>query len=246
MAELVEGTQATDVEMRTLRRGGADVTVVHARCEGMPRAGIVLHPDIMGVRDLFVDLSRRIASHGFAVACVEPFARVPEADRAATVADAGARMSWPAGLDDDEQLGDLDAAANLLTVEDDVASVGVLGFCMGGFYTFKAAATERFDAAVACYGMLAVPEGWRGPGQRAPIETAGDVCPTLAIFGSADPWTPLAEIEALRVAWAGRGDCEIVVVEGADHGFIHAPERPAHRADDAARLWPKILGWIGG
>ena len=52
------------------------------------------------------------------------------------------------------------------------------------------------------------------------------MCPTLAIFGSADPWTPAADIDALRAAWSDRPDCEIVVVEGADHGFVHDPDRP--------------------
>ena len=60
------------------------------------------------------------------------------------------------------------------------------------------------------------------------------MCPTLAIFGSIDPWTPAADIDALRTAWQGRADCEIVVIEGADHGFVHDPERDVHRADDAA------------
>ena len=69
--------------------------------------------------------------------------------------------------------------------------------------------------------------------------------PTLAYFGSSDPWTPAADIEALRAAWAGRTDCEIVVVEGADHGFVHDPDREAHRADAAAEAWERTLAWIG-
>jgi carboxymethylenebutenolidase len=245
MAELVEGRQETIVEHRTVRRDDIDLPVVHARCEGMPRAGIVLHPDIMGLRPLFDDMSRRIASHGFAVCAVEPFARRSEAERAAAQ-DGAARFPWIPQLDDDRQLGDLDAAANLLTVEDDVARVGILGFCMGGFYTLKAAATDRYDAAVAFYGMLRVPEPWQGPGQRSPLDTIADVCPTLAIFGSIDQWTPPADIDALRAAWADRSDCEIVVVEGADHGFVHAPDRPVHRPDDAAQLWTRALDWLAG
>ena len=55
---------------------------------------------------------------------------------------------------------------NLLVVDDDVATVSVLGFCMGGHYTFKAASIDRFDAAVAFYGMVRTPEAWRGPGHR--------------------------------------------------------------------------------
>lgn len=245
MAELVEGRQDTIVEHRTLTRDDCEVPVVHARCEGMPRAGVVLHPDIMGLRPLFDDMARRIASHGFAVCAIEPFARRSADERAATQ-DGMQRMGWPPELDEETQLGDLSAAADLLVVEDDISRVGVLGFCIGGFYTLKAAASDRFDAAVAFYGMLRVPDGWRGPGQRDPLDTADQVCPTLAIFGAADTWTPPADIDALRAKWAGRSDCEIIVVEGAEHGFVHAPDRPVHRPDDAAMLWQRALDWLAG
>ena len=49
-------------------------------------------------------------------------------------------------------------------VDDDVSEVSVLGFCMGGMYALKAAATDRFDRAVSFYGMVRVPERLEGPG----------------------------------------------------------------------------------
>ena len=67
------------------------------------------------------------------------------------------------------------------------------------------------------------------------------MAPTLAFFGSTDPCTPAADIDALRAAWSGRTDCEIVVVEGAEHGFVHDPDRDVHRADDAAQAWEHAL-----
>lgn len=229
------------VEHRTLQVDGDDVAVVHARPDGMPVAGLVLHPDIGGLRPLFDDMARLLATYGLAVCVVEPFARAD----AAMLTTLDERMAAVAKLDDDVQLGDLDAAANLLVVEDDVARVSVLGFCMGGYYTYKAAATDRYDAAVSFYGMLRTPENWRGPGhKREPLDIAAGVVPTLAIFGSADVFTPAADIDALREAWRGRDDCEIVVVEGAEHGFVHDPDRPAHRPGDAAELWRRALEWV--
>jgi carboxymethylenebutenolidase len=242
VAELRNGREETSLERRTLARGDATVPVVHARPDGMPRAGIVLHPDIMGIRPLFDDMASRIASHGFAVAMIEPFARKTEAERAAS--DVPTRMGWASGLEDDDVLGDLSAAADLLVVDDGVTSVGVLGFCMGGMFALKAAALDRFDRAVAFYGMPRLPSGWEGPGMRSALDTAADVCPTLAIFGSADAMIPPADVDALRAAWAGRADCEIVVIDGADHGFVHDPERPVHRPDDAAVLWDRALAWL--
>jgi carboxymethylenebutenolidase len=70
------------------------------------------------------------------------------------------------------------------------------------------------------------------------------VCPTLAIFGDADPFTPHDDIEALRRAWRDRPDCEIVVYADAEHGFVHAPDRPAHRANDAADAWDRALAFL--
>jgi len=148
-------------------------------------------------------------------------------------------------LDDGEQMDMLSAAADVLVVEDDVPRVSVLGFCMGGHYTFKAASTGRFDSAVAFYGMLRTPDAWSGPGHRIePLIVASEMCPTLAIFGTNDPWTPLADIDALRAAWAGRSDCEIITVEGGEHGFVHDPERPVHRPDDAAACWERALAFV--
>ena len=165
MAELAPGTQEVDVEHVMLKGpDGTAVDAIHARPDGMPVSGLVLHPDIMGIRPLFDDLCRRLATHGFAVCAPEPFARAPLDVRGAD--DPAVRMAHVAELDDVLQIGDLEAAADYLVVHDDVREVAVLGFCMGGMQTLKAAASGRFDRAVVFYGMIRVPDGWVGPGTR--------------------------------------------------------------------------------
>src|SRR6202795_3724391 len=126
MAELREGNQEVLVE-RIVIRGvdGYEVETIHARPEGMPRAGIVLHPDLMGIRPLFDDLCRRLATHGFAVCSPEPFARAPADARAAD--DTAVRMGLIPTLDDELALGDLERAADYLVVADDVSIVAVMG-----------------------------------------------------------------------------------------------------------------------
>jgi len=186
----------------------------------------------MGLRPLFDDMAARLAdTYGWAVAAVEPF----PGRESMTLEE---RMPAMAGLDDDRQLADI-AAAQLL----DTDRVGVLGFCMGGMYTMKAAATGRFDRAAPFYGMIRVPEAWRGPGQRDAIdllaESPGSASRVLAIIGTADPYTPARDVDDLEAAGA-----TVVRYEGAEHGFVHDASRPAHRADDAADAWRRVADWF--
>src|SRR5262249_60878431 len=113
-----------------------------------------------------------------------------------------------------------------------------------GMCTRKRAATGVRGGAVPFCGKLRVPDGWRGAAQRDALHTAGQVRPTLAIFGGKDPWVPLDDVEALRAAWRDRDDCEIVLYPDADHGFVHGIERPAHRPDDAADAWRRALEFL--
>ncbi len=165
MGHLKEGRELdVSVEPRTLRGEVFDIPAVHARPDGMPRAGVVLHPDMGGLRPLFDDMARRIATYGLAVCAVEPFAAIPEDERV-TIEQ---RIGHVKDLEDRYQLDMLSVAADLLVVEDGVSRVCVLGFCMGGYYTFKAAAADRFDAAVAFYGMLRTPDGRPTRGRPPP------------------------------------------------------------------------------
>ena len=233
--------EASSERFVLVARDGTPADAIHARPAAEPDAGIVVHPDMLGVRDLFDDLCRRLATHGFAVACAEPFAHFPSEVR---TGDATVRMAHMKDMDDDVQLGDLAAGAEFLRQTDAVERVSIIGFCMGGMYTLKAAATGDFARAAAFYGMIRVPGDWKGPSLRDALDTAPDVCPTLAIFGGKDPWVPLDDVEALRAAWRDRDDCEIFVYPDADHGFVHGIERPAHRPDDAADAWRRALEFL--
>ena len=189
--------------------------------------GLVIAPDVMGLRPLFDEHVRRLSEEqGWAVAAVEPF---PDQ------ADLPLEQRLAGRLDDRRILDDLLAAAGELRERADVERVGVLGFCMGGMHAFKAAGTGRFDRAVAFYGMIRPPEQWSTAGND-PLDALvrPEACPTLAICGGVDRWTPPADIEALRTAGA---HVTVRVYEEADHGFVHDPSRPAHRADDAADAW---------
>ena len=52
-------------------------------------------------------------------------------------------------------------------------------------------------------------------------------------------------IDGLRVAWEARTDCEVAFYPDAEHGFVHDESRPAHRSEDAADAWDKVLRFLG-
>lgn len=204
-----------------------------ARPDGEASMGLVVAPDIGGLRPLFDDLVARLArEHGWAVAAVEPF---PGRD----LPDLEARMAAVKDLRDTEVLADLVVAADLLDVE----PVGIIGFCMGGMWTMKAASTLRFHAAVPFYGMVRNPEHWRSDANGDAIDllraTPGAAERVLAVVGTDDPYTPPGEVAELEAAGA-----TVVRYEGAEHGFVHDPDRPAHRPADAADAWRRAVDWL--
>ena len=194
--------------------------------------GLVICPDIMGLRPLFDDhVARLSADNGWTVCAVEPFPGredMPVPDRL----DRGV-----ASIADERMLGDLVAAAD----ETGCARVGVIGFCMGGMYALTAAGTGRFHRAVAFYGMIRVPQAFRGPGHGEPLDAVSraEASPVLAIIGGQDHWTPADDVEALRATGA-----EVVVYPEADHGFVHDDTRATHRADDAADAWRRAIAFL--
>lgn len=196
-----------------------------------PSRGLVLVPDIMGLRPLFTDLCDRLAAEqGWSTIAIEPWPGREDLSLDDRLAGAGS-------LSDERLQADLAAAAEALAIE----PVAVLGFCMGGMIALKAAAAGRFDRAVSFYGMVRLPEHWRSETMGEPLDAlAGTAAPILHLVGTEDPWIPEADLAALEQAGA-----EVVRYQGADHGFVHDPSRPTHRADGAADAWARVAAFLG-
>ncbi len=193
--------------------------------------GLVVIPDIMGLRPLFDDLVKRLSEdYGWAVCAPQLYV----GQEHLTLDE---RQGAAKDLDDNAVLADVVAAADALGTE----TVGCIGFCMGGMYAIKAAATGRFSRIAPFYGMIRLPETWQGEGQREPIDALVDGDPTsvMAIVGTDDPYTPAGDVAELEAAGA-----TVVRYEGAGHGFVHDPNREGHRAADAADAWHRVADWI--
>ena len=194
--------------------------------------GLVIAPDLWGLRPLFDDLVDRLSREWSMSACaVEPF---PGRDLPQELAP---RMAAVSMLEDDAHLADLEAAADATGAD----RVGLMGFCMGGMYALKAARSDRFARLVAFYGMIRVPENWRSPSQGEPLDhlTGGHPERVLAVVGGRDSYTPPDDVTALEVAGV-----TVVRYAEAEHGFAHDPARPAHRKDDAADAFARAREWL--
>jgi carboxymethylenebutenolidase len=205
--------------------------------EGNATRGVVIIPDIFGLRPLFDDLAARLAlDHGWAVCAIEPF----PGQRLETVDD---RFDAVPLLQDSRIVGDAQAAAGVLSERAGCGRVAVMGFCMGGMFALKAVASGRFDRAVSFYGMIRIPLMWRGDGLGEPLAALSEAAPRpiLAIIGDKDPYTPKEDVVALQTLGP---NVTIVNYPDAEHGFVHDPERPAHRPGDAADAWGRALAFL--
>jgi carboxymethylenebutenolidase len=196
-----------------------------------PHGGLVVVPDIMGLRGLFDEHCARLARERQVVVCA------PEVFPGYEDEPLDWRMDHAGAVDDPRRLADIVAAADATGA----ASVAILGFCMGGMLTLKASGTGRFRRAVAFYGMIRTPEAWRTPDTVEPLDavTAPGACPVLALLGGDDSYTPAEDVAALEQTGA-----TVVSYPGAGHGFVHDASRPSHRADDAADAWARAYAFL--
>ena len=215
--------------MRITLPSGTSAEIVH---HDSPRMGLVVAPDIFGLRPLYDDMVQQFSNEWqMSVCAVDPFPGLelgPEIEP---------RFAAVPSLNDEVNLQDLLEAADALQTP----VVGLIGFCMGGMYCFKAARSERFFRIASFYGMITLPEAWRSPSQGEPLGMllSGYAENVLAIVGGQDHYTPIVDIDQLRSTGA-----QVVLYPEAEHGFAHDASRPAHRPEDAADSYARAKDWL--
>jgi len=137
--------------------GTADCYFVHPASGTAP--GVLVWPDIFGLRPAFHQMGKRLAESGYSVLVVNPFYRVKKAP----TADAGAATPIPTliplaqALNETTQMTDAKAFIGWLDKQPSVAKnrkMGTQGYCMGGPMAFRAAAAmpDRVGAVASFHG----------------------------------------------------------------------------------------------
>ncbi|HEY9776651.1 MAG TPA: dienelactone hydrolase family protein [Planktothrix sp.] len=173
--------------------------------------GILLIQEIFGVNPHIKDVADLYAAAGYVVLAPDVFWRVqPNVQLDYTPDDMKKGMELWQQCNKDQVVSDLIDAVKTLRQQPQCAGrVGSVGFCLGGYLSYKLATHDAVDAAVCYYGG----------GIANDLEEAKNLhCPIMMHFGEKDSHIPKSSVDSIRAALQGKGHVEIFTYD-ADHGF---------------------------
>lgn len=229
--------------------GVADCYMTHPPDGSYP--GVILWPDILGLRPAFMDMGRRLSGYGYAVLVVNPFyrdAKAPVVDRGASFSDPAVRekvLPMARALNADTHFSDARAFVDYLESHGAVSrtnKMATIGYCMGGPMVMRTAAArpDRIGAAATFHGGgLATGED-NSPHLLIP-EMEADFL--IAIAENDDMSDPQAKT-TLRDSFAAAGlNAEVEVYEGAQHGWT-VTDSDVYDLDLAEQAWARLLALL--
>ena len=196
----------------------------------------MLVQEVFGVNNHIRSVADAYAADGYVVLAPDVFWRTQPMFEVGYDPDSIAKGRAMKGQTDvAKAVADLAATVSTLRARSEcTGKVASIGYCMGGWLSFLAAANAGVDAAVCYYGG-----GIDGSLAQAPRAT----CPILMHFGEKDEHIPLSAVEATRSAFKGRRDVEIHVYGGAGHGF-NCDERGSYDAAAAKLARERSLAFL--
>jgi carboxymethylenebutenolidase len=226
--------------------GTADCYFVHPASG--KHAGVIVWPDIVGMRPAFRAMGKRLAESGYSVLVVNPYYRtargavVPEGK---TFSDPGIRellMPHARTLSPETCVTDGGALVEYLDRQPSVDTnrkIGTTGYCMTGSYTLRLAAAmpDRIGAGASFHGGGLATDDEDSPHRLAPKMNAGFL---IAIAENDDERDPDAKV-LLREAFDEAGvRAEIEVYEDTLHGWC-PPDSAVYNEAQAEHAWSRLL-----
>lgn len=210
--------------------------------------GVLIWPDIRGLRPAFRQMADRLAGEGYAVLCVNPFyrwAKSPVVYAGHDFDDPGVRETLFGYLKRlDKSTVTTDATAHLAFLDaqkevDTAKGIGTAGYCMGGpmvIYT-AALSPERVKAAASFHGASVGTDQPDSPHLLIPQTKAGFL---FAIADNDDQENP-EEKTRLKAVLDPRPEWhEVEVYKGALHGWC-PPDGRAYNEAAAEKAWGRML-----
>jgi carboxymethylenebutenolidase len=242
-------TTGSDVDIKT-PDGVADAYFVHPAQGKFP--GVLIWPDIFGLRPAFKQMATRLAESGYAVLVINPFYRTQRAPTAPEHPDFNdpatrqALMTLAGSLSPQTAVTDATAFVQFLDAQPSVdkkRKIGTTGYCMGGPFVFRTAAAlaNRIGAGATFHGGGLVTDAPDSPHLSIPQMKAHFL---IAIAENDDQKQPEAK-DVLRAAFAkAHLPAEIQVYAGTQHGWC-PPDSHVYDHDQAEKAWGRLLALLG-
>jgi carboxymethylenebutenolidase len=218
--------------------GTCDAYFVHPTTGTAP--GVLVWPDIFGLRPAFRQMGKRLAESGYSVLVVNPFYRVQKAPTAAQGAATPIQGLVPlmSALTPAIQAIDAKAFTAWLDQQASVAKnrkMGTQGYCMGGPIAFRtAAASDRIGAAASFHGAALTGTAPDSPNVMA----AKTKAQFLAAISEPDDMSRPTEKTVLKDTLGG--NVKVDVYKGAQHGWC-PPDSTVYNKDLAEKAWADLL-----
>ncbi len=235
----------SEVEVKT-PDGVADCYFVHPASGTAP--GVLIWPDIFGLRPAFRQMGKRLAESGYSVLVVNPFYRVKKAPTATAggATPIAELMPLARALNETTQMTDAKAFVAWLDTQASVAKnrkIGTQGYCMGGPIAFRTAAAvpERVGAVASFHGGGLVNDTPNSPHLQAAKSKAQFL---IAIAANDDARAPNDKTTLKDTFAKANLPAEIEVYTGAAHGWC-PPDSQVYNEPLAEKAWSRLLVLYG-
>lgn len=233
-----------DVSIAT-EDGTADAFFVHPRDGAHP--GIVMWPDVAGLREAYKVMARRLAAAGYTVLVANQYYRDAPAPILTSLSEwfsneAQARLKpMMARIDGEATARDARAFAAWLDMQDAVDTargIGTCGYCMGGQFALRTAAAvpARVGAACSFHGAMLVTDAPDSPHLLMKDTRANFL---IAIARNDDARSPDEKDILRKAAREAQRPAEIEVYP-ADHGWCTI-DAPSYDKEQAEKAWGRML-----
>jgi carboxymethylenebutenolidase len=244
MLPRVANAQATaerEVDIKT-PDGTCDAYFVHPATGSA--AGVLIWPDIFGLRPAMRTMGKRLAGQGYSVLVVNPFYRVgkPTATGATPIKE---MMNFRKGMNATTDMSDAKTFVAWLDAQPQVnknRKVGVQGYCMGGPMSFHTASAvpDRIGAVASFHGGGLVNNNPDSPHLLAAKTKASFL---IAIAENDDQRAP-KEKDVLKETFSQAKLPAEIEVYMAAHGWC-PPDTQVYNEPAAERAWSRLLALYG-